>query len=154
MGSGGGVVLFQLLAPLLLLALQDVAGQQLPLGVGHVGEFGADLEAALRARVAMGYLAAQQQAMGARHQHHLHLHSGAGGHRCGLREFDAALGNDHRLGLANFADQGLGNHRAKQVEAFVLRAQEGGEGAVLFAQLAQQVLRLEVGQVQFAEQVE
>ena len=59
-----------------------------------------------------------------------------------------------RLGLANFADQGLGNHRAKQVEAFVLRAQEGGEGAVLFAQLAQQVLRLEVGQVQFAEQVE
>ncbi len=136
MGSGGGVVLFQLLAPLLLLALQDVASQQLPLGVGHVGEFGADLEAALRARVAMGYLAAQQQAMGARHKHHLHLDSGAGGHRCGLREFDAALGDDHRLGLANFADQGLGNHRAKQVEAFVLRAQEGGEGAVLFAQLA------------------
>ncbi|MNM02778.1 hypothetical protein D3C81_127380 [compost metagenome] len=154
MGSGGGVVLFQLLAPLLLLALQDVAGQQLPLGVGHVDELGADFEATLRKRIAMGDLAAQQQAMGAWHQHHLHLHSGAGGHRSGLGEFDAAFGNDHRLGLANFADQGLGNHRAKQVEAFVLRAQEGGEGAVLFAQLAQQVLRLEVGQVQFAEQVE
>ncbi len=154
MGSGGGVVLFQLLAPLLLLALQDVAGQQLPLGVGHVGEFGADLEAALRARVAMGDLAAQQQAVGARHQHHLHLHPGAGGNRCGLCELDAALGNDHRLGLANFAEQGLGNYCAKQVEAFVLCAQESGEGAVLLAQLAQQVLRLEVGQVQLAEQVE
>ncbi len=154
MGSGGGVVLFQLLAPLLLLALQDVAGQQLTLGVGHVGKLGADLEAALRARVAMGDFAAQQQAMGTRHQHHFHFYPGAGFNLRGLDEFDTAFGDDHRQRLADFAKQGLRNHRAKQVEALVLRPQKGSEGAVLVTQLAQQVLRLEVGQMQFAEQVE
>ncbi len=154
MGSGGRVVLPQLLAPLLLLALQDITGQQLPLGVGHVDEFGADLEAALRARVAMGDLAAQQQAMGAWHQHHFHFDPSAGGNLRGLGELDAAFGNDHRQRLADFTQQGLRNHRAEQVEALVLRPQEGGKGAVLVAQLAQQVLRLEVGQVQLAEQVE
>lgn len=60
----------------------------------------------------------------------------------------------HRLRLADFAEQGLRDYGAEQVEAFVLGAQEGGEGPVLLTQLAQQVLRLEVGQVQFAEQVE
>ena len=125
---------------MLLLALQDVAGQQLPLGVGHVDEFGADLETAAWARVAMGDFAAQQQAMGARHQHHFHFYPGAGGNLRGLRELDATFGDHHRQGLADFAQQGLGNHRAEQVEAFVLRPQEGGEGAVLVAQLAQQVL--------------
>ncbi len=139
---------------MLLLALQDITRQQLTLGVGHVNEFGADLEAALGAWVAMGDLAAQQQAMGARHQHHLHFHPGAGGNLRGLGEFDTAFGKHHRQRLADFAQQGLGHDCAEQVEAFVLRPQEGREGAVLVAQLTQQVLRLEVGQVQFAEQVE
>ncbi len=139
---------------MLLLALQDVTGQQLSLGVGHVDELGADLEAAFRAWVAMADLAAQQQAMGTRHQHHFHLHSCTRVNPCGLDGFDAAFGNDHRYWLADLAKQGLRNHRAKQVEALVLCPQEGGERAVLVAQLAQQVLRLEVGQVQFAEQVE
>lgn len=102
----------------------------------------------------MADLAAQQQAMGTWHQHHFHLHSCTGVNPCGLDGFDAAFGNDHRYWLADLAKQGLRNHRAKQVEALVLCPQEGGECAVLVAQLAQQVLRLEVGQVQLAEQVE
>ncbi len=138
----------------MLLALQDVASQQLALGVGHVDEFGADLEAALGAWVAMGDLAAQQQAVGARHQHHLHFHPGAWGNLGGLGKFDTAFGEHDRQRLAYFAKQGLGDDCAKQVEAFVLCPQEGREGAVLVAQLTQQVLRLEVGQVQLAEQVE
>ncbi len=146
--------MFQLLAPLLLLALQDVTGQQLPLGIGHVGEFRADLEFAARARVAVGDLAAQQQAVGAWHQHHLHLHPGAWGDLLALREFDATFGDDHPLWLADFTEQGLRDHGAEQVQAFVLRPQEGCQGAVFLTQLAQQVLRLEVGQVQLAEQVE
>lgn len=143
-----------MLAPLLLLALQDVTGQQLPLGVGHVDELGADVVTAPRTLVAVGDFTAQQQAVGTWHQHHFHLDPGAGGKRVVLGEFDTAFGNDHWLGLPDFAEQGLGNHCAEQVEAFVLRAQEGGQGAVLVAQLAQQVLRLEVRQVQLAEQVE
>ena len=139
--------MFQLLAPLLLLALQDVAGQQLPLGIGHVGEFRAHLEIAVRAPVAVGDLAAQQQAVGAWHQHHLHFYPGAGGDLPRLRELDAPFGDDHPLWLADFAEQGLRDHGAEQVEAFVLRPQEGCQGAVLLAQLAQQMLRLEVGQV-------
>ncbi len=102
----------------------------------------------------MGHPASQQQAMGARHEHHLYLHSRARGDVLGLGEFDAPFGDDHCLRLADFTDQGLRNHGAEQVQAFVLGAQEGGQGAVLLAQLAQQVLGLEVGQVQFAEQVE
>ena len=140
MGSGGGVVLFQLLAPLLLLALQDVAGQQLPLGVGHVDEFGADFDAALRVRVAVGDLAAQQQAVGTRHQHHLQFYPGAGGNLLGLGEFDAALGDDHPLRLADLADQALRDDGAEQVEAFVLCPQESRQDTVLVAQLTQQVL--------------
>ncbi len=143
-----------MLAPLLLLALQDVTGQQLALGVGHVDEFGADLEAAVRARLAVADLAAQQQAVGAGHQHHLHLDPGAGGDGLGLAGLDAAFGDDHCLRLADFADEGLRDHGAEQVEAFALRPQKRREGAVFVTQLAQQVLGFEVGQVQLAEQVE
>ncbi len=143
-----------MLAPLLLLALQNITGQQLPLGVGHVNEFGTQIETALRARVAMGDPAAQQQAVGTWHQHHFHLYPGAGGNLRCLGELDAAFGNDDWLGLADLAEQGLRNDRAEQVEALVLRTQESSEGAVLVAQLPQQVLRLEVGQMQLAEQVE
>ncbi len=138
----------------MLLALQDIASQQLTLGVGHVDEFGTDLEAARGARVAMGDLAAQQQTVGAGHQHHLHFHPGARGNLRGLGEFDTAFGKHDRHRLAYFAEQGLGNDCTEQVEAFVLRPQEGRECAVLVAQLTQQVLRLEVGQVQLAQQVE
>ncbi len=81
----------------------------------------------------MGNLAAQQQAVGARHQHHFHFHPGTGGNLCGLGGFDAAFGNDHRQWFADLAKQGLPNHRAEQVEALVLCPQERGEGAVLVA---------------------
>ncbi len=145
---------FQLLAALLLLALQDVAGQQLAFGIAHVGEFGADLELAVSLWVAVGDASAQEQAMGAWHEHHLHFHPGARGNFLRLNALDAALGDDHPLRLADFAEQGLCHHCAEQIEALVLRAQKGGQGAVLVAELAQQVLGFEVGQVQFAEQVE
>ncbi len=133
-------MLFQLLAPMLLLALQDVAGQQLTLGVGHVDEFAADLEAAFRARVAVDDPAAQQQAVGTRHQHHLQLDPGVGSDRLLLGELDATFGDDHALRLADLADQALRDDRTEQVQAFVLRSQECRQGAVLLAQLAQQVL--------------
>ncbi len=81
----------------------------------------------------MGDLAAQQQAMGARHQHHFYFHSGTGGNLCGLGEFDASFGDDHRQRLADLAKQGLPNHRAEQVEALVLCPQERGERTVLVA---------------------
>lgn len=71
-----------------------------------------------------------------------------------MGELDAAFGENHPPGLADFTQQGLGEHRAEQVDAFVLYPLEGREGSVLLAQLAHQVLGLEVGQVQFAEQIE
>lgn len=148
------IVLFDLLTPLLLLALQDVAGQELALGIGHVDELGANLEIAFGARVAVGDAATQQQAVGAWHQHHLHLDPGAGRDLLRLGELDTAFGDDHPLRLADLADQRVRDYRAEQVEAFVLGAQEGSQGTVLVAELAQQVLGFEVRQVQFAEQVE
>jgi hypothetical protein len=67
---------------------------------------------------------------------------------------DAAFGDDHRLRFADFAEHGLRDHLAEQVDAFVLGFEERGEGAVALADLAQQVLGLEFAQVQFTEQVE
>jgi len=52
------------------------------------------------------------------------------------------------------SEHGQGDHLAQQIDAFVLGFQERGDGPVAFADLSQQVLRLEFAQVQFAEQVE
>ncbi len=71
-----------------------------------------------------------------------------------MLEVDATLGDDHRLWLADLAEHGEGDHLAEQVDAFVLNLEECREVAVALADLAQQVLRLEFAQVQFAEQVE
>ena len=137
-----------------MLALQDVAGEQLALGIDHVDELDADLEAAFRPRVAMGDLATQQQAVGAGHQHHLYLHPAARCKGLRLRALEAAFGHHDRLRLTYLAQQGVSHHGAQYVEALVLDSQKGCEGAVLVAELAQQVLRFEIRQVQFAEQIE
>lgn len=143
-----------MLASLLLLALQDVAGKQLALGIDHVDELDADLEALLGPGLAMGDLATQQQAMGAWHQHHLYLHLGTRCKRPWLDALQTAFGHHHCLRLAYLAQQGMGDHGAEHVQALVLYPQKRCEGAVLVAELAQQVLGLEVGQVQLAEQIE
>jgi hypothetical protein len=60
-----------------------------------------------------------------------------------------------RLRRANLAQHGLCDHDlAEQVDPFVLGFEVAGQGAVAFADLAQQVLRLEFAQVQLTEQVE
>ncbi len=143
-----------MLASLLLLALQNVAGKQLALGIDHVDEFDADLEAALGPGLAMGDLAAQQQAVGARHQHHLYLHLGTLCKGLWLDALQATFGHHDCLRLAYLAQQGMGDHGAEHVQALVLYPQKRCKGAVLVAELAQQVLGLEVGQVQLAEQIE
>ncbi|MNJ67109.1 hypothetical protein D3C77_632500 [compost metagenome] len=88
------------------------------------------------------------------HQYHFHRHAVARGNRLGLVELDATFGQHHGLWRTELPQQGLRNNRAKQVDTFVLRFEESGQGTVLVAELAQQVLRLEFAQVQFAEQVE
>jgi len=140
-------------ASFLGLLLQNVAGQQLALGIGRVFEFGADVEAVSLA-VAMGHACAQQQAKGLWHQHQFDRQVSSGGNRRGVLKVDAAFGDDHRLWLADLPKHGDSDHLAQQIDAFILGFQEGGEVPVALADLAQQVLRLEFAQVQFAEQVE
>ena len=102
----------------------------------------------------MGDTGAQQQAerLGHQHQFDRQVCTGCDGRR--VLEVDPALGDDHRLRLADVAEHGEGDHLAEQVDAFVLGFQERGDGPIALADLAQQVLRLEFAQVQLAEQVE
>ncbi|MNI90557.1 hypothetical protein D3C73_1480920 [compost metagenome] len=71
-----------------------------------------------------------------------------------MLKVDAAFGDDHRLRFADLPEHGDGDHLAQQIDAFVLGFQECRNVAVALIDLAQQVLRLEFTEVQFAEQVE
>jgi hypothetical protein len=102
----------------------------------------------------MGDAGTQQQAKGLRHEYQLDRQVRASGDGRRMLKVDASFGEDHRLRFADLSEHGQGDHLAQQIDAFVLGFQERGDGPVAFADLAQQVLRLEFAQVQFAEQVE
>ncbi len=130
-----GVALFPCQAPFLGLFLQDIAREQLALGIGHGFEFRAHVKTCALG-IAMGDPRAQQQAERLGHQHQLDRQVRAGRQGRGVLEVDAAFGNDHRLRRADFIQQAARHDLAEQVQAFVLHAQEGGEGAVFLAELA------------------
>lgn len=92
--------------------------------------------------------------MGAWHQHHLHLYPGTRCKGLWLDALQPPFRHHNGLRLAYLAQQGVGDYGTEHVQALVLDPQKRCEGTVLVAELAQQVLGLEVGQVQLAEQIE
>ena len=129
-------------------------GQQLALGIGQGFELGADLELLRRQWTAVHHLGPEQQAQGLWHQDHLDRQVGVEGDALRVVEAHAAFGQADLARRADIAQQALGHGLAEQVDAFVDDLEVVGQGAVAFADMPQQVLRLEVHQVQVAEQVE
>jgi hypothetical protein len=72
---------------------------------------------------------------------------------CRVLKVDAALGDDHRLRLADLPEHGQGDTWLSRSMRLFWDFRNAAI-AVALTDLAQQVLRLEFAQVQFAEQVE
>ena len=89
-----------------------------------------------------------------RHQHNFHCKLCPDLQFFRVAETDATLADDDRARLADIFQQALCNRLAEEVEALVNDLQVAGQRAVALTDMAQHVLRLEVEQVQFTEQIE
>ena len=133
-------------AACLSLFLQNVARQQLALGIGDGFKFGDDREAVIL-RQALDDAGAQQQAQSLWHQYQLERKVAARQAGLGMMKLDTALGQFYRLQFTDLAQYGLRDNLAEQLDAFVQGLEVAGKRAVTFADLAQQVLGLEFAQV-------
>lgn len=140
-------------AALLGLLLEDMPGQQLALCVAQRFELGADLEFVV-VWLGVDYPGPQFEAEPLRQQDHAQDEQLADRQCAVVVEADAPLGQADLARFADLLEQALHHDLAKQVDALVHHLQVVGQRAVAFADVAQQVLRLVIHQVEVAEQAE
>ena len=131
-----------------------MACEQLPLGIGQCLEFRANVVLTVLQCSAMHHPGSEQQTQGLWHQHHLQREMAAVLYGGRIDEADAALGQRHLARCADVAHECLCQRLAEQVDALVHDLQVVRQGTIALADMAQQMLGLEVRHMQLAEQIE